>query len=134
ILKLLRGGRKVIIYTASEWKWKVYLELLEGKEIGEILSEIKPEQKDEVGKFASHMKRKIMRSKEGLRRRRMRTGILDEYAILTDNGEYIEEELQIPVEIYREEDPERYDPQDKAREAEPYRPTIFVEQKEGAQR
>ena len=51
----------------------------------------------------------------------------DEFALLRENIDYLAQEFDCRVEVFRAEDEERYDPQRKAGVAKPYKPGIFIE-------
>jgi leucyl-tRNA synthetase len=52
---------------------------------------------------------------------------VDEYALFTENRAFLRRELGVPVEVYRADDPERWDPAKRSIHAMPGRPAIYVE-------
>ncbi len=127
----------VCVYTASEWKWRLYTEALkqrlEGRvEFPKLMREAM--KSEELRKKAKHVQRylktiveEVSKLPEDKLRSRLKAGVLDEEAILTDAKPYLEEELNAEVRIYGEEDPDKYDPANRAEKARPYRPAIYVE-------
>lgn len=51
-------------------------------------------------------------------------GKIDEYEILNDAKDFIEEEVNTEIAIHRDNS---YDPEDKAKNAIPYKPAIYME-------
>ncbi|MFA5311850.1 MAG: hypothetical protein WC375_00860, partial [Methanomassiliicoccales archaeon] len=51
----------------------------------------------------------------------------DELAFLTSAQAFLSKEIGSNVRVFSAEDPEREDPQNKARVAQPRRPAIYVE-------
>ena len=51
-------------------------------------------------------------------------GKIDEVSIITDAKKYLENEIGAKIEVYSEP---TYDPQNKAQNATPYKPAIFLE-------
>jgi leucyl-tRNA synthetase len=52
---------------------------------------------------------------------------LDEQEVLADAREFLAGEFSCQVQVFSGADPAKYDPQDKARNAVPLRPAIFIE-------
>ena len=52
---------------------------------------------------------------------------LDEHRALLESSEFFAGEFGCQVQCHLAEDPKRYDPQDKAKNAVPLRPAIFLE-------
>ncbi|MEM2793450.1 MAG: hypothetical protein QW511_02215, partial [Candidatus Methanomethylicia archaeon] len=52
---------------------------------------------------------------------------IDEYKILSEACKFLEKEFGCEVRVYRADDAEKYDPQNKAEQAIPFRPAIYVE-------
>lgn len=51
-------------------------------------------------------------------------GVVDEVSVITDAREYLESEIGAKIEVY---DKPTYDPQNKAQNASPYKPAIYLE-------
>ena len=52
---------------------------------------------------------------------------LDEGALLSDAVEFLAGELGCQLQVFSADDDTRHDPQDKARQAVPLRPAIYIE-------
>jgi leucyl-tRNA synthetase len=129
--------RKVIYYTSSEWKWKVYLEMLQSVDQDSLdmrllMSSImqKEEMKRRAKQVSSFTKKLIEEVRTvplDMRKRRLKIKILNESDILKTATDFLEKELGAEVSIYNETDSYKYDPRDKAVYSKPYRPAIFIE-------
>ena len=128
---------KIYYYVATPWKWKLFLRMLEkaatGKletdtSIGELLKE--PELRKnakEVVKIIPKIAEENMKMSDVEKKRQLSTGALNEYEILENAKGFLKEELRAEVDVFEENDSERYDPKQRARLAKPYRPAIFIE-------
>jgi len=128
---------KVVYYTASRLKWRVYQKALElyrdGKvEVGKLIKMLMADRELKIdAKRLSSYSQKLVKqitflNKEVLERQ-LAVGIVDEYEVMRGAIGFYKREFKADVEVYEEEDPKRYDPKDRARLAEPRRPAIFVE-------
>ncbi len=113
---------KIHIYLAPKWKWDLY-EIADeiGKpDIGQMMGKaIKANiysDKKEIANTAKKISREMTKTKY--------IGKIDEAAILNDSKAYLEEECGSEVIIHTDDS---YDPQNKARNAMPYKPAIFLE-------
>jgi len=132
------GAKRVVYYTAADWKWKIFLKAhqyydrmeagAQGDFIRDVMSE--PEFR-KLGKasaeYAGKMIRQVRQSPPELRKERMGSGQLQEKMVLQEAVEFFSTELKAKVEVWGEDDSGTYDPKGRARLAEPYRPAIFVE-------
>ncbi len=123
IMKMVQENvEKVHIYLAPDWKWDLYRIADEvGKpDIGQIMGKAIKENihsdKKAIAQDAKKISKEITKTKY--------IGKLDEASILEDSKAYIEEECGSEVIIHRDDS---YDPQNKARNAMPYKPAIFLE-------
>ena len=113
---------KVHIYLAPDWKWDLYKIADEvGKpDIGQIMGRAIAaniyDDKKEIAMVAKKIGKEITKTRY--------IGKIDEEAILTDALDYIKEECGNEVIIHTDDS---YDPQNKARNAMPYKPAIFME-------
>ena len=113
---------KVHIYLAPDWKWDLYKIADEvGKpDIGQIMGRAIGakiyDDKKEIAMVAKKIGKEITKTRY--------IGKLDEEGILTDALDYIKEECGNEVIIHTDDS---YDPQNKARNAMPYKPAIFME-------
>ena len=113
---------KVHIYLAPDWKWDLYKIADEvGKpDIGQIMGRAIGaniyDDKKEIAMVAKKIGKEITKTKY--------IGKLNEEEILTDALDYITEECGNEVIIHTDDS---YDPQNKAKNAMPYKPALFME-------
>jgi leucyl-tRNA synthetase len=127
--------KKVHYYTAAKWKWRVYNEALtrfsahpetmDGL-IRDMISAKTASVKD-LPKFASKVIQQVRTMPTDLRTRRTEAGEVDERGLFAQAQPFFSIELKTIVEVHNEEDASLYDPKNRARLAEPYRPAIFLE-------
>jgi leucyl-tRNA synthetase len=127
--------KKVHYYTAAKWKWRVYNEALtrfssrpetmDGL-IRDMISAKAASVKD-LPKFASKVIQQVRTMPTDLRARRTEAGEVDERSLFAEAQPFFSKELKTVVEVHNEEDASLYDPKNRARMAEPYRPAIFLE-------
>jgi len=140
VIKVLKveKPRRACLYVASSWKWKAYLRALEAAregrpDVGAIMRSLMqdPELKARAKEAASLVKqlvKDIMDISPEERERRLKLGQLDELAVLKEASAFLAKEVGAEeVLVFREDDPDRYDPKDRAKLARPYRPAIYVE-------
>lgn len=114
--------KRVHVYVAPDWKWKVLEMAYEmgkpdmGALMGRAISEGIHDDKRELADFIKRILKDIVREEH--------PGRIDEYKILSDAREYMEEEVNAEIIIH--EDAE-YDPEGKAKNAIPYKPAIYLE-------
>ena len=113
---------KVHIYLAPDWKWELYKIADEvGKpDIGQIMGRAIGakiyDDKKEIAMVAKKIGKEITKTHY--------IGKINEEEILTDALDYIKEECGNEVVIHSDDS---YDPQNKAKNAMPYKPAIFME-------
>ena len=113
---------KVHIYLAPNWKWDLYKIADEvGKpDIGQIMGKSIKENiysdKKEIANVAKKIAREMTKTRY--------IGKIDEYKILNDALSYISEETGNNIIIQKDDS---YDPENKAKNAMPYKPAIFIE-------
>ena len=123
IKKMVKGDiSKVHVYLAPDWKWELYKIADEvGKpDIGQIMGRAIQANINDDKKEIAMVAKKI--GKEMTKTRYI--GKINEEEILTDALDYITEEIGDEVIIHTDD---AYDPQNKARNAMPYKPAIFME-------
>ena len=125
------------LYTATSWKWKVYLKALELASAGEldVGSLIRECFKDEelrfrareVPEFARAIVEDVVKTPEDRMRTRLEMGVVNELAMLQDAADFLKAEFNCEVSICGESDPWIKDPEGRAKRAKPYRPAIYIE-------
>lgn len=129
--------RKICYYTAPDWKWRVYLKALEKAEtrefergalIKELTSDplLKARARD-VASFVGSIAEQISRMPSTSRKLRIQLGKIDELNALRGAIRFYSKQFQTEVNVFAEDDPERYDPKGRSKLAQPYRPAIFIE-------
>jgi leucyl-tRNA synthetase len=129
--------KRIFLYTATKWKWKVTKKVIEQTDNDEFDSRKFMKELAQDEKLKPHMK-KVMKhiqkvSKEVLqfspdaKRRFRETEIIDEFWALRDAHEFLHNELRAEIQVYEEDDNSRYDPKSRASLAKPLRPAIYIE-------
>jgi leucyl-tRNA synthetase len=136
IIKVTKlAPKKLVLYSAPGWKWTVFRKALEMASEGHLYMSglmkavledpgIKLHAK-ELPRYAQKIVADIPKlSAEQLAKYRL---ALDEHAALVESRGFFAGEFNCQVQCYAAEDPDRHDPQDKAKTAVPLRPAIFIE-------
>ena len=113
---------KIHVYLAPDWKWMLYriaddvgkpdIGQIMGRAIGENIHD----NKKEIAEVAKKVGREMTKTRY--------IGKIDEYEVLSDALDFISEEVGSEVIIHKDNS---YDPQNKARNAMPYKPALFME-------
>ncbi|MDR0900905.1 MAG: leucine--tRNA ligase [Methanobrevibacter sp.] len=117
-----KDPEKIHVYLAPDWKWDVYkiAEDVGKPDIGQIMGKSIKENlnsdKKELSDFAKKIAREMTKTKY--------VGKIDEIAILENAKDFISEESGSEIIIHSDNS---YDPENKARNAMPYKPAIFME-------
>jgi hypothetical protein len=82
---------------------------------------------ERVAKFAARTVDEVNRMSEERKQRILQVGIVNEDEALGEAEAFLEKETNAEIQVYNEEDAERYDPKARAVLAKPYRPAIFIE-------
>ncbi len=113
---------KIHIYLAPSWKWEVFDIAREvgrpdiGRIMGQTIQKNLHDDKKEIAEFAKKITREMTRVHY--------VGHLDEYEIVSHARDYLQKETKAEIIIHQDAD---YDPENKARNAMPYKPAIFME-------
>lgn len=114
--------KKVHIYLAPDWKWDLYKIADEvgkpdiGQIIGKAIGAKIHDDKKEIAMVAKKIGKEITKTRY--------IGKINETEILSDALDYIKEECGNEVILHTDDS---YDPQNKAKNAMPYKPAIFME-------
>ncbi len=130
--------KKICYYTAAKWKWEIYKRALamslkkQSITQSDLMKELMKNEKmkkiaKEIAEFVSQIVDEINRKEENKREKSLSIGTLDEASVLIEASDFLKRELNAEVQVYAENDKERYDPQKRAQLAKPYRPGIYVE-------
>ncbi|HML05391.1 MAG TPA: leucine--tRNA ligase, partial [Methanobacterium sp.] len=113
---------KIHVYIAPEWKWSVFeiAKEIGRPDIGRIMGESSKQNihdnKKEIAEFAKKIAREVTKIKY--------VGKIDEYSIIKNSLDYLSKEVGAEVIVYEEP---TYDPQNKSKNAMPYKPAIYME-------
>lgn len=113
---------KIHVYIAPQWKWNVFEIAKEigrpdiGRIMGEATKRNLHDDKREIADFAKKIAREVTKTKY--------VGKIDEYSIIKDSLDFISREVGAEVVVYEEP---TYDPQNKSKNAMPYKPAIYIE-------
>jgi leucyl-tRNA synthetase len=130
--------KKICYYLSAQWKWKIYLQALE-KSVstkvvqGDLIRSIMAQDPDlkarakEVASFVGNILDEVNHMPDEKKQRLTQVGVIDERQALKGAEDFFKRELNAEINFYSEDDPERYDPKNKARSAKPRRPAIFIE-------
>ncbi len=138
ILKATKIAPKHIwIYTASPWKRRVYVKVLERvvqgeANMGNIMPELSSDKelKPHLREATSLVPRMIKALNKLSTDRKMnilKTAVMDEKEIAKDAAGFMRERFNAEICVYNEEDKECYDPKARARMAMPGQPAIYIE-------
>ena len=113
---------RIHIYLAPDWKWELYkiadeigkpdIRQIMGRAVGANIHD----DKKEIAQVAKKISKEITKTRY--------IGKINEAEILTDALDYIKKESGNEVIIHTDDS---YDPQNKAKNAMPYKPAIFME-------
>ncbi|MFH0748593.1 MAG: leucine--tRNA ligase [Candidatus Bathyarchaeota archaeon] len=132
--------KKILLYTAAAWKWRIYEKNLKKREnqpelhlnmrdsMRDVMadSELKTNVEN-VSVFVQKMVTELNKMPVDVVKKRMIIGVLDEMDILTDARNFYEREFNSEIVTQREDAADCYDPKDRTKLAQPYRPAIYIE-------
>ena len=133
--------KKISIYTASNIKCTLYRKILDRIQrqttfnFGQIMKEfVNDDQVKDLVKRNPDLVKKIiddiLSESVEVRERRMKIDSFDEIIPLDDGKSLLVSEVgnnKLEVNIYSEDDNDKYDPKQKSRFARPYKPAIYIE-------
>jgi len=138
ILKAMKiVPKRICYYTAPAWKWQVYLKVLQksasgNPNIGDLMKEcaqdaaLKPHMKDVAGMVPRMIK--ALTKVSGDRKTNMANiGVTDEKTVMQGAASFFKDRFNADVDVYTEDDQQRFDPKNRASMAMPYQPAIYVE-------
>jgi leucyl-tRNA synthetase len=138
ILKATKiAPKRLVFYTAAAWKWQIYLKILEktiagDAKINELMKEFasNPELKPHMKEIAALVP-KIIKAQTKLAQNRKaniaKIKTADEKQIVQNALGFLKERFGAEVDVFSEDDKERYDPKNRASMAMPYQPAIYIE-------
>lgn len=128
---------KIVLFTASPWKWEAYQKSLEtwkkgAIQVGAVIrsllddKDVKADPK-EVSNFVKLLADESADLSPDAKEIRKKIGRIDESKVLSNAAEFLSRELKAEIHVFGEGDGERYDPKNRARLSRPFRPAIYVE-------
>lgn len=125
ILKVTRmEPRKIILYTSIPWKYEVLKTVIDSGEynVGVLMKKVMSD--PNLRRYGKEVNKYIQQL---VKDRPTYVPDFNEYDILVENIDFISREFDCQVHVFRADDEEKYDPQNKARVANPLKPGIFIE-------
>ncbi len=129
--------KKIYYYTTADWTWKVYTKALKASAsknvlMAELMKELMTDKElkskaKQVANVVPQLLEEINRMPSNKKQRQLRVGKIDEEKALAEATSFFEREFNAKIQIYNEDDAQRYDPKKRAELARPYRPAIFIE-------
>ena len=137
ILKVMKKSpHRIIYYVSAKWKWDVLIKVLDeksvniGKIIKQTMQDKEPKVEAESKDIVSYIKKTaemIGRLPPELKDRKRKIGQMDESEIIKNAGAFLEKELNCKIDVYMEDDVNKYDPSKRACLSQPNRPGIYIE-------
>ena len=138
ILKVTKiSPKKIIIYTAEQWKSKAYNSILKnvldgqtnvGTIIKSLIANKETEQIKKDPDFVKKTLNDILSEPAELRKGRMSVGQIDEREIISSElSSLVKNDYNVELDVFSELDSEKYDPKNKAKTARPFKPAILIE-------
>ena len=138
ILKVTKiSPKKIIIYTAEQWKSKAYNSILKNVLDGQtnisaiIKSLIANKDTEQIKKDPDFVKKTlndILSEPTELRKGRMKVGEIDEKKIISSElTSLVKNDYNVELDVFSESDINKYDPKNKAKSARPFKPAILIE-------
>jgi leucyl-tRNA synthetase len=138
ILKVTKiSPKKIIIYTAEQWKSKAYNLILKnvlggqtniGIIIKSLIANNETEQIKKDPDFVKKTLNDILSEPVELRKGRMEIGQIDEKEIISSElSSLVKNDYNVELDVFSESDSEKYDPKNKAKTARPFKPAILIE-------
>ncbi|NLE06661.1 MAG: class I tRNA ligase family protein, partial [Crenarchaeota archaeon] len=129
--------KRICLFTAANWKWQIYLKVLDKTIAGEAKipdimkelaadPEIKPYIKN-VAALVPKLVKTLMKYSPERKENMQKIRTYDETQFLSNTKRFFEERFNAQVDVYSEENKERYDPKNRAIIAMPYQPAIYIE-------
>ena len=126
--------KRMALYTAPSWKVSVHevarALATQGALAMNVLMEkalAQPGMRDRAKEVAAYAKQVADELKHARVEHLDRFDSVDEFAMFRENAHFLAKELGVKVDVFRADDPRRWDPSTKADRAVPGRPAIYVE-------
>ena len=127
----------ICLYVAAKWKWNIYHKALqladqESLDVSRLMKALMTDPQyrkhaRDVSAFVQKIVTDLKKTPTNILQDRLKTGYVAEFDIMSSAQAFFAREWDADVHIYTEDDESLYDPQRRARLAEPYRPAIYIE-------
>jgi leucyl-tRNA synthetase len=138
ILKAMKiTPNKIVYYAAADWKWQVYLKIVQKTitgeaKINELMKEfaadstLKPYMKD-IAPMVPKVIKALTKASGDRKANMLKIGVVNEKDIIADALAFYKDRFNAEILIYNESDSARFDPKGRAAMAMPYQPAIYIE-------
>jgi len=129
--------KQLVFYTSATWKWQIYLKILEKSstsetKISELMKdfsnnpELKPYMKD-IANIVPKIIKATTKLSSNRKANMLKIQKIDEKEVIKNALNFLKDRFGAEVNVYSEEDKNRYDPKNRAQTAMPYQPAIYIE-------
>ncbi len=129
--------KKICYYTASPWKWQIYLKVIEKARAGEprineIMKEsasdpnLKPHMK-EVASLVPRIIKVLTKLSTERQDNILKIREINELKNIKEALDFLRDRFKAEILVYSEDETKRYDPKRRAVMAMPNQPAIFIE-------
>ncbi|MDR2203153.1 MAG: leucine--tRNA ligase, partial [Nitrososphaerota archaeon] len=129
--------KQIVIYTSAPWKWQIYLNILEKTKTGETkisdlmkeyanTTELKPHIKD-IATLVPKIIKNTTKLSTTRRNNILKIQKINEKQTIQNATQFLKDRFNTEINIYDEEENNRYDPKNRAPTATPYQPAIYIE-------
>lgn len=129
--------KRLYLYTAAEWKWELYLKVLEVTAKGSVgVPELMKaasaalalkDRMKEIAKLAPRLAKDLQATAPDIQEKRHRLGRINEREVLGEAAGFLSKEFKCTVTVHDETFEKKHDPKGRAQTAQPFRPAIYVE-------
>ena len=137
ILRVVKKkAAKICLYVAQDWKWRAYKMALEMVLAGKVDLKVLLRDVEKKLGLRLHTADLVKFLQEAVQEFRamseeqlveLKAVELDEYGVLYEAAGFLGKQFGTQVNIFKADDPARYDPQNRALLSKPMRPAIYVE-------
>jgi leucyl-tRNA synthetase len=138
ILKAMKIEPKTICYyTAAQWKWQIYLKVLQKTVAGEAKmnelmrefsqdKDLKPHMK-EVAALVPKIMKNLTKLSGERKANMLKIGLSNQKQTVQEAGGFLKERFNAAVQVYGESDADKFDPKNRASNSLPNQPAIYIE-------
>jgi leucyl-tRNA synthetase len=138
ILKAMKiAPSRIVYYTATAWKWQVYLKIVEKTiageaKINELMKEfaadpsLKPHMKD-IAPMVPKIVKALTKVSGDRKANMIKIGEVNEKDIVAGAEAFYKDRFNAEIQVFSESDATRFDPKGRAAMAMPYQPAIYIE-------